>query len=140
MNADAEAYRQRMRELRDGKPTGRPKPATRQGDRFAHQNAVTYGGHLAKLKGRELAILYALNTLCGRDGTVRVSHTKLGEYTGMRREDASRTTKRLEGLGYIECVTRGRTIGKAGKRTANVYRLLTPLPISGAHTTIRETQ
>jgi CRP-like cAMP-binding protein len=135
VTADAEEYRQRMREKRDGKPPGRPKPATRQGDRFAHQNAVTYGGHLAKLKGRELAILYALNTLCGRDGTVRVSHTKLGEYTGMRREDASRTTKRLEGLGYIECVTRGRTIGEAGKRTANVYRLLTPPPISGAHTT-----
>jgi len=35
VTADVEAYRQRMREKRDGKPPGRPKPATRKGDRFA---------------------------------------------------------------------------------------------------------
>ena len=131
MNADAEAYRQRMREKRDGKPPGRPKPATRQGDRFAPLNALVDGGHLAKLTPRELKVWIALYRHAKPDGTVTVSGTRLGELAGIEREHASRTTKRLERRGYIECVTRGRTLGERGERTANVFRILTP-PLNSA--------
>jgi hypothetical protein len=130
VTADAEAYRQRMREARDGKPPGRPKPATRQSDRFAPLNALVDGGHLAKLTPRELKVWIALYRHASADGTMRVSGSTLGRLAGIEREHASGTTKRLERLGYIECVTRGRTMGQAGKRTANVFRLLAPPPNS----------
>lgn len=130
MTADAEEYRQRMREKRDGKPPGRPKPATRRGDRFAPLNALVDGGHLAKLTPRELKVWIALYRHAKPDGTVTVSGTRLGELAGIERAHASRTTKRLERLGVIECVHRGRSIGEAGKRTANVFRLLAPPPNS----------
>ena len=130
MTADAEEYRQRMREKRDGKPPGRTKPATRQGDRFAPLNALVDGGHLAKLTPRELKVWFVLYRYADPDGTVTVGGTKLGELAGIEREHASRTTKRLERLGIIACVHRGRSLGQAGKRTANVFRLLAPPPNS----------
>lgn len=130
MTADAEAYRQRMREKRDGPPPGRPKPATRQGDRFAPLNALVDGGHLAKLTPRELKVWIVLYRYADPDGTVTVGGSTLGRLAGIEREHASRTTKRLERLGVIACVHRGRSWGQAGKRTANVFRLLAPPPIS----------
>jgi Mn-dependent DtxR family transcriptional regulator len=88
------------------------------------------GGHLAKLTPRELKVWIALYRHASADGTMRVSGSTLGRLAGIEREHASRTTKRLERVGYIECVTRGRTLGQKGKRTANVFRILAPPPNS----------
>jgi hypothetical protein len=122
--AEAEAYRARMRA---GEQAGKPKG---KGDRFAPLNAIVDGGHLPRLTPRELKVWAVLYRLAKPDGTVTVGGSTLGRLAGIEREHASRTTKRLERLGYIECVKRGRSYGEAGKRIANVFRLLAPPPIS----------
>jgi hypothetical protein len=127
--AEAEAYRARMRA---GEQASKPKGKS---DRFAPLNAIVGGGHLPRLTLRELKVWNALYWLAKPDGTVTVGGSTLGRLVGIKREHASRTTKRLERLGYIECVKRGRSYGEAGKRTANVFRLLAPPPISATGST-----
>jgi hypothetical protein len=120
----AEAYLARMKaSARAGKPKGRS-------DRFVPLNAIVDGGHLPRLTPRELKVWTALYRLANPAGIVTVGGSTLGRLVGIKREHASRTTKRLERLGYIECVKRGRSYGEAGKRIANVFRLLAPPPIS----------
>jgi hypothetical protein len=117
-----EAYRARMRA---GEQAGKPKG---KGDRFAPLNAIATGGHLARLTSPEKSVWIVLFCLADRSGILRASGTTIAERAGMRREHAHRATKSLERKGYIECIERGRTVGRTGERTANVFRLLAPVP------------
>jgi CRP-like cAMP-binding protein len=108
--------------------------------RFAPMNAIADGGWLPVLTPRELRVWFALYRLADRACRVRASHGTIARIAGMRREDAARTTARLERRGLIRVRDRGRTVGQDGKRTANVYELLVPCPcsISGSGDTIEE--
>jgi hypothetical protein len=91
-------------------------------------NAVVDGGWLPALSGRELRVWIVLFRLAGGSNRARASHGTIARLTGIRREDAARTTKRLERRGVLKVLVRGRTVGQAGKRTANVYEVLVPEP------------
>lgn len=120
--AEAEAFRARMKASdRAGKPKGKS-------DRFAPLNAIATGGHLARLTSPEKSVWIVLFCLADRSGILRASGTTIADRAGMRREHAHRATKGLERKGYIECIERGRTVGRTGERTANVFRLLAPVP------------
>ena len=91
-------------------------------------NAVVHGGWLPELSWRELRVWLALYCLADGSNRVRASHGTIARLTGTRREHAARTTNRLERRGLLKVLVRGRTVGQAGKRTANAYELLVPEP------------
>lgn len=130
------------RERRRAELAARANGATRSGgrDRFAPLNAIADGGWLALLTPRELRVWVAIYRMADRSGRATVSHGTIAHRAGMRREDAARTTKRLEHRGLVRVRVRGRTVGQAGKRTANVYEVLVPDPRtnSGGGATIEE--
>jgi hypothetical protein len=108
--------------------------------RFAPLNAVADGGWLGVLSWRELRVWVALFRLADGSGRLRASHGTIAARCGIRREHAARTTKALEERGLLKVLVRGRTVGKAGKRTANEYEMLVPepRPNSAAGGTIEE--
>ena len=65
---------------------------------------------------------------------MRAGHGTIAARCGIRREHAARTTKALEQRGLLKVLVRGRTVGKAGKRTANEYELLVPEPWTNSAT------
>jgi hypothetical protein len=91
-------------------------------------NALRDGGWVGVLSLRELRVWIVLFSLADGSNRVRASHGTIARLTGIRREHAARTTKRLERRGLLKVLVRGRTVGQAGKRTANVYELLVPEP------------
>ncbi len=104
------------------------KPAKAKGKRFEFQNALVRSGWLFKLSIRELKVLFVLNTHANNELKVRIGHTAISIATGIRREHVARTTKALERKGFIRCTSRGRTMGKKGKRESNEYQLPSELP------------
>jgi Helix-turn-helix domain len=122
---------------RSGRKPGPSKPDGKSA-RFAPLNALADGGWLGALSPRELRVWVALYRLADSPGRARASHGTIAARCGMRREDAARTTKRLERIGLVRVLVRGRTVGQNGKRTANEYELLVPKPRpnSGAGDTI----
>ena len=130
----------KARAWREAQAQGKATPKRRDGTRFAPLNATVDGGWLALLKPRELRVWVVLHRLANSNGMVRVSHGTIATMTGIRREDAARTTKRLEERGLIRVRVRGRTLGKCGKRTSNEYEMLVPppVPISGGGATNEE--
>ena len=103
-------------------------------------NAIADGGWLPVLTPRELRVWFALYRLADRECRVRASHGTIARLAGIRREHAASTTARMERRGLIRVRVRGRTVGQDGKRTANVYELLVPIPCpnSAASGTISE--
>ena len=83
---------------------------------------------LPRLTIRELKVCWALNSLREPGGTVQVSHGTLGKCCGILRQHIASTTARLERSGLLKVLERGRTVGKGGKRTCNVYRLMCAMP------------
>ena len=108
---------------------GAARKPRRGGGRFAPLNALVDGGWLAVLTPYELRVWVVLHRQADGNGMVRISHGTIAERTGMRRENAARTTKRLELRGLIRVRVRGRTVGQGGKRTSNEYEMLAPPPI-----------
>lgn len=104
------------------------KPAKASGKRFAFQNALTRSGSLSKLSGLEVKVLFVLNTQANSELKVRIGHTAIANALGVNRENVARTTKALERKGFIRCTSRGRTMGKKGKRESNEYQLPSELP------------
>ena len=104
------------------------KPAKAKGKRFEFQNPLVRSGWLSKLSGQEAKVLFVLNTLADNDLKVRVGHTAIAKSLGVNRENVARTTKALERKGFIRCTSRGRTMGKKGKRESNEYQLPSELP------------
>jgi CRP-like cAMP-binding protein len=109
-------------------PVGGPRARRNGRQRFAPINALADGGWLGVLSRRELAVWVALYRLADGLNRVRASHGTIATRCGIRREHAARTTKRLERRGLLKVLVRGRTVGQAGKRTANAYELLVPEP------------
>lgn len=116
------------------------KPRRDGSKRFLPLNAIVDGGWLEVLTPRELRVWAAIYRLADSANRARVSHGTIARLARMRREDAARTTARLERRGLIRVRVRGRTVGQDGKRTANVYELLVPdpCPNSGGGDTIAE--
>ena len=104
------------------------KPAKAKGKRFEFQNALVRSGWLSKLSGLEVKVLFVLNTHANNEGKVRIGHTAIANALGVNRENVARTTKALERKGLIRCTSRGRTMGKKGKRESNEYQLPSELP------------
>lgn len=129
----------KWREERLARGTAR-KPKRGGGERFVPLNATVDGGWLGVLTPRELRVWVVLFRMADAGGRVTVSHGRIARDAGMRREDAARTTKRLEERGLLRVRVRGRTVGRAGKRTANEYEMLAPRPCpnSGGGDTIEE--
>jgi len=107
---------------------GRAAHGRGSGTRFAPSNALVDGRWLGALTHRELKVWHVLFRMADRGGRATVSHGRIARDAGIRREHAARTTKRLEHLGLVRVRVRGRTVGQAGKRTANEYELLVPEP------------
>ena len=124
---------------RTGRKPGPSKPDGKSA-RFAPLNALADGGWLGVLSRRELAVWFVLYRLADGTNWVRASHGTIAARCGIRREDAARTTKRLERRGLLKVLVRGRTVGQSGKRTANEYELVVPPPVpdSGDDATIDE--
>ena len=99
------------------------KPAKASGKRFEFQNALVRSGWLSKLSGLEVKVLFVLNTQANSELKVRIGHTAIANALGVNRENVARTTKALERKGFIRCTSRGRTMGKKGKRESNEYQL-----------------
>ena len=133
---------QEDREWREAKTRGEAAVTRMASKRFAPLNATVDGGWLGVLTPRELRVWLVLHRLANGNGIARVSHGTIAMMAGIRREDAARTTKRLEGRRLLRVRVRGRTIGQAGKRTANVYEMLEPSPIpnSGGGATNQEVE
>ena len=129
----------KWREDRLAKGTAR-KPKRGGGGRFPPLNATVDGGWLGTLTPRELRVWLAIYRLADQGNRARASHGTIARLAGMRREDAARTTAALEKRGILRVRVRGRTVGRAGKRTSNEYELLVPepLPNSGGGTTNEE--
>jgi hypothetical protein len=108
---------------------GRAAPRRGGGTRFVPLNALVDGGWLGALTPRELRVWAVIYRLADRENRARASHGTIARRAGLRREDAARTTRRLEGRGLLRVRVRGRTLGQAGKRTANEYELLMPSPV-----------
>ena len=102
------------------------KPGRGGGERFKPWNAIVYGGWLGALTNRELRVWAVIYCLADQGNRARASHGTIARLAGMRREDAARTTKRLERHGLLVVRVRGRTVGSAGKRTANEYEVRVP--------------
>jgi len=130
------------RERRRAELAERAKGGTRSGGskRFAPLNALVDSGWLGALTPREQRVWLAIYRLADSANRARASHGTIARLAGMRREDAARTTKRLENRGLLRVRVRGRTVGRAGKRTSNEYELLVPqpLPNSGGGATNEE--
>lgn len=127
--AERERRRAELLEHGEGRSRGRLTEARRgKSARFAPLNALADGGWLGVLSWRELRVWVALYRMADSPGRVRASHGTIAARCGLRREDAARTTKRLERRGLLKVLVRGRTVGKTGKRTANEYELLAPPP------------
>lgn len=107
-------------DVRRARQSGRP--------RFLPMNALRDGGWVGVLSLRELRVWIVLFSLADGSNRVRASHGTIARLTGIRREHAARTTKRLERRGLLKVLVRGRTVGQAGKRTANAYEVLVPEP------------
>jgi hypothetical protein len=122
MNGPGESRDQRRARLRA------PKHLTQRSARFAPLNALADGGWLPVLSPRELRVWVALFRLADGSSRLRASHGTIAARCGIRREHAARTTKALEERGLLKVLVRGRTVGKAGKRTANEYEMLVPEP------------
>jgi len=118
-----EKWREARLAPKPGSPARRGK-----GARFVPINALVDGGWLAALTPREVRVWLVLFRMADRGGRATVSHGRIARDAGIRREHAARTTKRLEHLGLVRVRVRGRKVGQAGKRTANVYELLVPEP------------
>ena len=116
------------------------KPRRGGSKRFLPMNATADGGWIALLTPRELRVWVAIYRFADKCNRARLSHGTIARLTGMRREHAARTTKTLERRGLLQVLVRGRTVGQAGKRTANEYELLVPkpLPNSAARGNIEE--
>lgn len=129
----------KWREDRLVKGTAR-KPKRGGGGRFKPWNAIVYGGWLGALTNRELRVWAVIYCLADQGNRARASHGTIARLAGMRREDAARTTAALEKRGILRVRVRGRTVGRAGKRTSNEYELLVPepLPNSGGGATNEE--
>jgi hypothetical protein len=126
----------KARAWREAQAQGKATPTRRDGTRrFVPLNATVDGGWLAVLTPYELRVWVVLHRLADGNGMVRVSHGTIAERTGMRREHAARTTKRLEKRGVLRVRVRGRTVGQGGERTANVYEMLAPPPIPNSAAT-----
>ena len=119
-------YREKME--RKARGEDERKPAKAKGKRFEFQNALVRSGWLSKLSGQEVKVLWVLNTLADNHLKVRVGHTAIANALGVNRENVARTTKALERKGFIRCTSRGRTMGKKGKRESNEYQLPSELP------------
>ena len=104
------------------------KPMGGGGGRFAPLNAIADGGWLALLTPRELRVWVAIHRLADFANRARASHDTIARLAGLRREHAARTTAALEKRKLLRVRVRGRTVGQAGKRTANEYELLVPRP------------
>jgi hypothetical protein len=142
MTLPEEATEWQARE-RERRRTGRkPSPSKPDGKsaRFAPLNALADGGWLGVLSWRELRVWVALFRLADGSSRLRASHGTIAARSGIRREHAARTTKALEARGLLKVLVRGRTVGRAGKRTANEYEMLVPAhrPNSAAGGTIEE--
>jgi hypothetical protein len=122
-----EAERERRRAELVERPNGYTRHGGRQ--RFAPLNAIADGGWLALLTPRELRVWMAIYRLADSANRARASHDTIARLAGVRREHAARTTKALERRGLLRVLVRGRTVGQAGKRTANEYELLVPRPL-----------
>ena len=105
-----------------------PRKPRRGSERFVPLNALVDGGWLGALTPREVRVWLVLFRMADRGGRATVSHGTIARRAGIRREHTARTTKRLEHLGLVRVRVRGRTVGQAGKRTANVYEVLVPEP------------
>jgi hypothetical protein len=127
LSPEARAWRQRQTE-RDPAPNRKDKP------RFVPLNALADGGWLRVLSRRELRVWIALYRLADSSNRVRAGHGTIAARCGIRREHAARTTKALEQRGLLKVLVRGRTVGKAGKRTANEYELLVREPWTNSAT------
>jgi len=131
------------RERRRAELVERPQGHARRGGggkRFFPLNAIVDGGWLAVVTPRELRVWLVIDRFADKCNRARLSHGTIARLTGMRREHAARTTKTLERHGLLQVLVRGRTVGQAGKRTANEYELLVPkpLPNSAARGNIEE--
>lgn len=105
------------------------KPGRGGGERFKPWNAIVYGGWLGALTNRELRVWAVIYCLADQGNRARASHGTIARLAGMRREDAARTTRRLEERGLLRVLVRGRIVGQAGNRTANEYQVLVPSPV-----------
>ena len=123
----------KWREERLAKGTAR-KAKRGGGGRFAPLNALVDGGWLKVLTQRELEVWVVLFRMADARSLVTVSHGRLARDAGIRRENAARTTKQLERYGLLRVRVRGRTVGRAGKRTSNEYELLVPEPCPNSAT------
>jgi hypothetical protein len=132
-----EAERERRRAALLEQPRDKPRCG---GGRFAPLNAIADGGWLEVLTPRELRVWVAIYRLADSLNRARAAHGTIARLAGMRREHAARTTVALEKRGLLRVRVRGRTVGRAGKRTSNEYELLVPepLPNSAASGTIEE--
>ena len=116
------------REKMERKARGEDERKPAKGKRFEFQNALFRSGWLSKLSGQEAKVLFVLNTLADNHLKVRIGHTAIANALGVNRENVARTTKALERKGFIRCTSRGRTMGKKGKRESNEYQLPSELP------------
>ena len=118
---EAELYRDQLK--REARGLDKHKVAKVNGKRFEFQNALVKCGVMPSLTGREVKVLFVLNTYADKNLMVRIGHTAIARILGIRRENVARTTKVLERKRLITCIYRGRTIGKKGKRLSNEYQL-----------------
>ena len=122
----SQLHREKMQRKANGKDER--KPAKAKGKRFEFQNALVRSGLLFKLSVQEMKVLWVLNTHANNELKVRIGHTAIANALGVNRENVARTTKALERKGFIRCTSRGRTMGKKGKRESNEYQLPSELP------------
>jgi hypothetical protein len=111
---------------------GTPRSRRVGGTRFAPVNAVRDGGWLAALTGQEAKVWFVLWSMADARNRVRASHGTIAARCGIRRNHAASTTRALERYGLVRVLVRGRTVGQAGKRTANEYELLVPEPCANS--------
>ena len=125
MDAELKSPQERLAEI---VAESKPHKARKGGSRHFEWEHCIRRHWLPRLTRTEALVCFALNSRRDPDGTVLASHGTLGGDCGIRREHAARTTAKLERMGLLKVVERGRTIGKHGKRTCNVYRLVCALP------------
>ena len=127
-------YREEVIRKRSANSTPAPKAPAGGGTRnarFAPLNAARDGGWVAKMSGNEFKVLGMIWSLGAGSNQARISHGALARMCGMQRNHVATATAKLERWGLLRVVERGRTMGKRGKRTANVYEVLVPEPVPG---------
>ena len=122
-----ELYRDKL--VREARGLDKHKVVKVNGKRFEFQNALVKCGVMPSLTGREVKVLFVLNTYADKNLMVRIGHTAIARILGLHRENVARTTKALERKKLITCIYRGRTIGKKGKRSSNEYQLSSNLSL-----------